>query len=78
MVLTLHTMSKVECKIDFDDVHSMVTLPGWIICTQINMKDGRTIKVKETADEIMEMLADGRAREGLHRSLDRIIANEFR
>lgn len=79
MYLTLHSEidNNVFAEIDFDYVSSVGIDARWAT-TKITMKDGTVVRVRETPDEIMRMLEDGRAREGLYRSLDRIIANEFR
>lgn len=76
MVLRLRSEidDNVFAEIDFDHVFSVGIDARWMT-TKITMKDGTVVRVRETPDEIMEMLEDGRAREGLIESLNRVIAN---
>lgn len=78
MVLRLRSEidDNVFAEIDFDYVFSVGIDARWAI-TQITMKDGTVVRVRETPDEIRRMLEDGHAREGLIESLNKVIANEI-
>lgn len=76
MYLKLHSEidDNVFAEIDFDYVVSVGIDARWTT-TQITMKDGTVVRVRETPDEIMRMLEDGHARERLIKNLARIMAN---
>ena len=81
MVLTLRSEidDNVFAKIDFDYVSSVgidVGIGARWTTTQITMKDGTVVRVRETPYEIMKMLEDGHAREKLIEGLDRVMTNE--
>ena len=77
MVLKLRSKidDNVFAEIDFDYVSCLGIDARWTT-TQITMKDGTVVRVRETPYEIMQMLETGHAREKLIEGLDRVITNE--